>query len=85
MSEELSRQRILLLFDRLGDVEPLPLELVAAELGVDEAVARERLDDLTDAGALTHAVTDDGEDYWWAELAPRLSEELEAELDREGV
>lgn len=83
MADGLSRQRILLLFDRLGDAGPLSVEIVAAELGVDEATARERLAELTDEGALTHAVTDAGEDYWWAELAPRLSEELERELQRE--
>jgi len=72
MAPDLSRQAILQAFDRLYEYEPLPAELVAHELGFDEAVARERLGELPAAGDLTHAVTDADEDYWWAEVAPAL-------------
>lgn len=82
---ELSQQAILLVFDRLGEDEPLPAAVVAAELEADEAVVAERLAELEREDVLASGV-DDGTTYWWAKLAPELDPELVEELadDRPG-
>lgn len=76
---ELSQQRILLVFDRLGDAEPLPTYLVAEELEADESVVADRLAHLEDRGVLACG-EDDGTTYWWAKRAPALDPDLVEEL-----
>jgi len=82
---DLSQQAILLAFDKLGEDEPLPAEMVAAELDADESAVADRLDELEDEGVLASGV-DDGTTYWWAKRAPELDPELVEELadDRPG-
>lgn len=79
---DLSRQAVLLVFDRLGDEEPLPTELVAAELDADESAVADRLAELEREGVLANGV-DDGTTYWWAKRAPALDPDLVEELAEE--
>ncbi|NHX37834.1 MULTISPECIES: hypothetical protein [Halolamina] len=79
---DLSTQAILLAFDKLGEHEPLPAEVVAAELDADEAAVVDRLAELEREDVLARA-EDDGDTYWWAKLGPQLDPELAEELGSE--
>jgi hypothetical protein len=59
---DLSRQTILLVFDRLGDGEPLPTYLVAEELEAEELVVADRLGELEREDVLANGV-DNGTTY----------------------
>lgn len=79
-SESVSRQEILLVFDRLEDEEPLTTAEVAAELPIGRRALHERLQKMYEDGDL--GKKDFGNRVvWWAEIAPALDPELEEELD----
>ena len=79
-SESVSRQEILLVFDRLAEEEPLTTATVAAELPIGRRAAHDRLEKMYRDGDL--GKKDFGNRVvWWAEVAPELDPELKDELD----
>ncbi|WP_373188815.1 hypothetical protein [Halolamina sp.] len=85
-SESISRQEILLVFDRLAEEEPLTTTEVAEELPIGRRALHDRLEKMSRDGDL--GKKDFGNRVvWWAEiapaLAPDLAEELEATADEE--
>jgi len=79
-SGEVSRQDILLVFDRLADEEPLTTSEVAEELPIGRRAVHNRLEAMYDDGDL--GKKDFGNRVvWWAEVAPELDADLAAELE----
>lgn len=79
-SESVSRQEILLVFDRLADEEPLTTTEVAEELPIGRRALHDRLEKMYRDGDL--GKKDFGNRVvWWAEVAPELDPELADELD----
>ena len=79
-SESVSRQEILLVFDRLAEEEPLTTTEIAAELPIGRRALHDRLEKMYRDGDL--GKKDFGNRVvWWAEVAPELDPELKAELD----
>lgn len=79
-SESVSRQEILLVFDRLAEEEPLTAAMVAEELPIGRRALHERLEKMYRDGDL--GKKDFGNRVvWWAEVAPELDPELADELD----
>ena len=78
--ESVSRQEILLVFDRLAEEEPLTTAEVATELPIGRRALHDRLEKMHRDGDL--GKKDFGNRVvWWAEVAPALDPELETELD----
>jgi len=79
-SESVSRQEILLAFDRLADAEPLTTAEVADELPIGRRALHDRLEKMHRDGDV--GKKDFGNRVvWWAEVAPELDPKLEDELD----
>lgn len=79
-SESVSRQDILLVFDRLADEEPLTTSEVAEELPIGRRALHDRLEKMYHDGDL--GKKDFGNRVvWWGEVAPALDPELAEELD----
>lgn len=79
-SGEVSRQDILLVFDRLAEEEPLTTSDVAGELPIGRRAVHNRLEAMHDDGDL--GKKDFGNRVvWWAEVAPELDRDLAGELD----
>lgn len=79
-TESVSRQDILLVFDRLEDEEPLTTAEVADELPIGRRAVHERLQKMYEDGDL--GKKDFGNRVvWWAEIAPALDPKLKEELE----
>jgi len=79
-SQSVSRQEILLVFDRLADNEPLTTAEVAEELPIGRRAVHDRLEKMYRDGDV--GKKDFGNRVvWWAEVAPELDPELKDELD----
>lgn len=79
-TESVSRQDILLVFDRLEDEEPLTTSEVAEELPIGRRAVHERLQKMYEDGDL--GKKDFGNRVvWWAEVAPALDPNLKTELE----
>lgn len=79
-SESVSRQEILLVFDRLADEEPLTTAEVAEELPIGRRALHDRLEKMCRDGDL--GKKDFGNRVvWWAEIAPALDPDLAEELE----
>lgn len=79
-SESVSRQDILLVFDRLEEEEPLTTSEVADELTIGRRALHERLQKMHEDGDLGKK-NFGNRVVWWAEVAPALDPELEEELE----
>lgn len=78
-SGSVSRQDILLVFDKLADEEPLTTSEVAEELPITRRAVHERLEAMHKDGDL--GKKDFGNRVvWWAEIAPELDPELAEDL-----
>jgi|AntDeeMinimDraft_4_1070355.scaffolds.fasta_scaffold01960_7 hypothetical protein len=74
------RQDILLVFDRLGEDEPLTTSEVANELPIGRRGVHERLEAMRKDGDLGKK-NFGNRVVWWAEIAPELDANLTAELE----
>ena len=82
-SNSVSRQEILLVFDKLADDEPLTTAEVAKELPIGRRALHERLEKMYRDGDLGKK-NFGNRVVWWAEVAPELDPELKEELDATG-
>ncbi len=82
-SGDVSRQDILLVFDRLADDEPLTTSEVADELPIGRRAVHNRLEQMYKDGDL--GKKDFGNRVvWWAEIAPELDPDLSEDLEATG-
>ena len=80
-AEKLSEQGILKLFDRIGDPF-LTAPEIAEEFGVTRQAVTYRLKKMQEGGLVDRKKAGANSVGWWATVAPRLSEESKARVER---